>query len=206
MYKATKIKTILFLAGLITFLLLLSSAAYAQDLKIKKIKSDIFSLTYSESYQQPLELSYTVQCPRGTASRKGLDFYTCDSVITSDNQDYINNIFDKGHLAPAAAFNCDRETLKKTFTYLNCALQHQSLNRGPWKELERFERNLAKVYGKVAVTINVHFEDKPQNWLPTEALVPVGFTKTIWCDENKFTFYFPNLDVKGQDWITFRTN
>lgn len=206
MCKAIKFKTILFVVGLVTFLLLLSSAVYAQDLKIKKIESDIFSLTYSENYQQPLELSYTVQCPTGTASRKGLDFYTCDSVITSDNQDYVNNIYDKGHLAPAAAFNCDRETLKKTFTYLNCALQHQSLNRGPWKELERFERDLAKVYAFISITIICHFEDKPQNWLPTGALVPVGFTKIIWCDGEKFEFYFPNADVAGQDWITFQTD
>ena len=206
MCKAIKFKTILFVVGLVTFLLLLSSAVYAQDLKIKKIESDIFSLTYSENYQQPLELSYTVQCPTGTASRKGLDFYTCDSVITSDNQDYVNNIYDKGHLAPAAAFNCDRETLKKTFTYLNCALQHQSLNRGPWKELERFERDLAKVYAFISITIICRFEDKPQNWLPTGALVPVGFTKIIWCDGEKFEFYFPNADVAGQDWITFQTN
>ncbi len=206
MYKTIKTKTVLFILGLITFLLLLASTTYAQDLQLRNIHSDIFTVTYSEKYQQPLELSYTVECPRGTASRKGLDFYTCDSIETSDNQDYAKNIFDKGHLAPAAAFNCDRETLKKTFTYLNCALQHQSLNRGPWKELERFERNLAKVYGNVTVTINLHFEDKPQNWLPTGALVPVGFTKTIWCDENKFTFYFPNQDVKGLDWILFKTN
>ena len=206
MYKTTKAKAILFIVGLTAFLLLLTSTAYAQDLQLKNINSDIFTAVYSEKYQQPLELSYTVECPRGKTSRKGLDFYTCDSIETSDNQDYVNNIFDKGHLAPAAAFNCDRETLKKTFTYLNCALQHQSLNRGPWKELERFERNLAKVYGSVTVTINVHFEDKPQNWLPTGALVPVGFTKTIWCDENKFTFYFPNQDVKGSDWVLFKTN
>ena len=206
MYKTLKAKTVLFILGLITFLLLLASTTYAQDLQLKNIHSDIFTATYSEKYQQPLELSYIVQCPTGTASRKGLDFYTCDSVTTSDNQDYVNNIYDKGHLAPAAAFNCDRETLKKTFTYLNCALQHQSLNRGPWKELERFERDLAKVYRSVTVTINVHFEDKPQNWLPTGALVPVGFTKTIWCGENEFTCYFPNRDVRGSDWVLFKTD
>ena len=60
-----------------------------------------------------------------------------DSQPILVNDDYVNNVWDKGHLAPAAAFNCDRETIKKTFSYLNCALQHEGLNRGPWKELER---------------------------------------------------------------------
>ena len=171
---------------------------------VKKIKTDIFAVTYSEIYQQPLEVSYVVECPTGSASRKGMDFKPYPGVITSDNDDYKNNIWDKGHLAPAADFNCTDSMLRGTFSYLNCALQHEGLNRGPWKELERFERNLAKVYAFVSVTITCHFEDKPQNWLKTGALVPVGFTKIIWCDGEKFEFYFPNADVAGQDWITFK--
>ena len=47
------------------------------------------------------------------------------------------------HLAPASAFSCDKETLRSTFTYLNSALQHQSLNRGVWNRLEAFERAIA---------------------------------------------------------------
>lgn len=186
-------------------LILLTSLTVPKETppRIQVIKSDIFTVTYSEAYQQPLELSYQVQCPTGNASRRNMNFYTCDSVITSDDEDYAANIYDKGHLAPAAAFNCDKETLKKTFSYLNCALQHEGLNRGPWKELERFERNLAKVYTFVSVTITCHFEDKPENWLKTGALVPVGFTKIIWCDGEKFELYFPNQDLAGRDWSVF---
>ena len=172
----------------------------------KTIKTDIYTVVYSEYYEQPLKLTYIVQCPTGDASRSGLDFYTNDSVKTSNVHDYRNNEWDRGHLAPAAAFNCDRETLKKTFSYLNCALQHEGLNRGPWKELERFERDLAKVYAFVTVEIKVHFEDNPKYWLKTGALVPVGFSKTIICDGEWFEFYFPNKDVAGHDWSEFKTN
>jgi len=127
-------------------------------------------------------------------------------VITSDDADYVDNVWDKGHLAPAADFNCSEDMLKGTFTYLNCALQHEGLNRGPWKELERFERDLAKVYAFVTVEIKVHFEDNPKYWLKTGALVPVGFSKTIICDGEWFEFYFPNKDVAGHDWSEFKTN
>ena len=68
------------------------------------VKTDIFTVNYSETYQQPLSVEYTVLCPNGTASRKGMDFYTNDSIVTSDNSDYENNVYDKGHMAPAAAF------------------------------------------------------------------------------------------------------
>jgi DNA/RNA endonuclease G (NUC1) len=167
------------------------------------IDTDIFSVRYSSQLEQPLFISYTVLCPNGDASRSGLDFRLYEGVHTSDNDDYKNNEWDKGHLAPAAAFNCDRDMLKQTFTYINCSLQHEGLNRGPWKELEEFERNLAKVYDEVYVTILCHFSENSL-LLPTGATVPDGFTKTITWGGKEECFYFPNQDVSGTDWIEFR--
>ena len=173
---------------------------------VKTITTDIFTVEYSEVYQQPLNISYKVECTGGDVSRLGMSFKTYPGVITSDDADYVDNVWDKGHLAPAADFNCSEDMLKGTFTYLNCALQHEGLNRGPWKELERFERDLAKIYAFVTVEIKVHFEDNPKYWLKTGALVPVGFSKTIICDGEWFEFYFPNKDVAGHDWSEFKTN
>lgn len=82
-----------------------------------KVDAGIYEVVYSEIYQQPLKVTYEVLCPSGTASRKGMDFYTNDSIITSDNLDYVNNVWDKGHMAPAAAFTCDIPTLKKHFLF-----------------------------------------------------------------------------------------
>jgi DNA/RNA endonuclease G (NUC1) len=144
----------------------------------KTIKTDIFTVVYSEDYEQPLQVNYRVFCPSGDADRGGMDFHKVEGVKTSDNYDYIGNPYDKGHLAPAGAFRCDKETLRKTFSYLNCALQHMGLNRGPWKELERFERNLAKVYENIDVVIYVHFENEPE-YVKGGALIPSGFTKVI---------------------------
>lgn len=175
-----------------------STSALAQ---IKEITTDIFTVIYNEDLEQPVKLTYTVQCPLGDASRSGMDFYIVDSIQTSDNEDYVNNIWDKGHLAPAASFNCDKETLKKTFSYLNCALQHEGLNRGPWKELERFERDLAKFY-EVKVEIFVIF-DEPLQRVPGGAAIPTKFIKNLCFDDRIIQFEFPNLDVAGQDWSNF---
>ena len=169
--------------------------------QVKTIVTDIFTVEYSEHLQQPLKVEYTVKCPNGSAQRRGLDFYKEENISTSDNEDYKNNEWDRGHLAPAAAFNCDRETLRKTFTYLNCALQHEGLNRGPWKELERFERDLAKIF-KVRVVIEVIFTPEPYR-VPNGAAIPIGFSKTIFFDDKQYKFYFPNTDVAGQDWFDF---
>ena len=84
-------------------------------------------------------------------------------------------------------------------------LQHEGLNRGPWKELEGFERNLAKIFPNVYVIIDVVF-DGDSEVLPTGAVIPTGFKKTILFDNKCFYFYFPNEDVSGIDWINFRIN
>lgn len=167
----------------------------------KTVVTDIFTVIYSEDYQQPIKLKYTVQCPLGDAKRGGIGWREELNIVTSNNKDYENNVWDRGHLAPAAAFNCDRETLKETFTYLNCALQHEGLNRGPWKELERFERDLAK-FSEVVVIVEVDFDEQPLR-VPAGAAIPRGFFKTIHFKGNTWKFYFPNVDVAGEDWYNF---
>lgn len=163
------------------------------------ITTDIFTVQYDQEKEQPVWVEYTVQCPKGDTSRQGMDFYTDKEIHTSDNDDYKNNIWDKGHLAPAASFNCDKETLYKTFTYLNSALQHQGLNRGVWKELEGFERNLANFY-EVKVRVEVYFSNQK---VPGGATIPSGFRKILEFGGKKYIFKFPNKDTKGTKWVDY---
>jgi len=186
---------------LLPFLLLVGSHTLSGQ-ELKTIKTEIFEVEYSEELEQPIKLTYVVQCPMGDASRSGLDFRKVEGYHTSDNEDYKDNVWDKGHLAPAAAFNCDREMVKATFSYLNCALQHEGLNRGPWKELERFERDLAKIYPEVSVLIIVNFDETPER-VPGGAAIPTSFTKEITFGERTIKFLFPNQDVAGEDWFNF---
>ena len=174
-------------------LLLLPNLVLGQKLRESvKIKTPIYEVVYNEKLEQPTKIQYTVQCPNGTASRAGMDFYTNDSIKTSDADDYVNNVYDKGHLAPAADFNCTKEILYQTFSYLNCALQNQYLNRGVWRMLEEHERELARTEN-VTVTITLVF-DKNSIVLPTGATVPNGFYKTIYSEKTKKTikYYFAN--------------
>ena len=155
-----------------------------------KIKTNQFDITYSQHFEQPLIVEYDVACTETKFSRKGLDFYVCDSIHTSDNGDYANNEWDKGHMAPAADFACDEALLKGTFTYLNCTLQQEKLNRGVWRLLEAHERDLA-IKGKTHVKIQCHFSTKSKN-LPSGSTIPDGYTKTITCGSIKEVYYFPN--------------
>lgn len=162
------------------------------------INNSFYTITYSQNFEQPLEISYTVKCNRNSKnyySRKGLNFYEPIDIHTSDDLDYYNNAWDKGHMVPAAAFNCDLNGLKSTFSYVNCALQHKDLNRGPWKELEAYEKELAI---NNIVTINIFVDFSQSSRLSTGAMIPTGFSKIITLNGKKFkAYYFPNQSING---------
>lgn len=166
------------------------------------IVNDIFMVKYSEKLEQPIYIYYVVKCNNGDISRSGMDFRLHDGIHTSDDSDYKNNIWDKGHLAPAASFNCNEDYLRMTFDYINCSLQHQTLNRGAWKDLERFERDIAKFYEVVEVEIKCHFSTNSLV-LESGATVPDGYTKIIRWDNKEECFYFPNDDTNGKKWFDF---
>jgi len=186
---------------LILILLFSVQLILAQDL----IQRDIFEVCYSTKKQQPLWLVYEVECPGGGFSRKGLNFKkdTQFAGITSNNADYYKNVWDKGHIAPAADFNCSYEKLKATFNFLNCALQHEKLNRGPWKNLEKFERKLSETHS-VSVRVVLEF-DEQSLLLATGALVPSYFVKILSFDHQLQVFRFPNNSsvqhTKWQDYL-----
>jgi endonuclease G len=184
-------------------LLLITQQAVAQRAKVA-FKNELFTGVYSEVYEQPLSITYKVLCPSGAASREGMDFYVNDSIKTSDDLDYANNEYDKGHLAPAADFNCDKKMLFKTFSYLNCALQQENLNRGVWRFLELHERELAKSGAVVVVSIDLAFSANSKK-LSTGATVPDGFTKTITVNGKVIEkYYFPNVaPVKGKKYLDY---
>jgi len=155
------------------------------------VKTDIYEVMYSETLEQPLWVKYQVKCVDGTASRKGMDFYTDKTIHTSDAKDYAFNVYDKGHCAPAADFNCNREMLFKTFSYLNCTLQNDKLNRVHWRLLEDYERLLAYSEGPVNVEIKIVFDKNPRR-VPAGAAIPTAFYKIIKTKNKTLKFFFYN--------------
>ena len=179
------------------FLITINLSIYSQNI----IEKDIFTVNYSESFEQPLWLEYTIICVDGEFKRGNRRFRTEKGVHTSDHADYKHNVWDKGHLAPAATFNCSKEMLDKTFSFLNCALQHEKLNRGPWKQLEQFERNLSEFYN-VRVRIDLIFDNESVK-LNSGATVASFFVKTIYFNNETIVVKFPNTDVSLKKWSEF---
>ena len=197
---------------LVGICIIFSTLSFAQqdELSVVEIKTDIYEISYSQTYQQPLIIDYTVICDATARSypRDGISFKKYPGLKTSSSSDYSDNIWDKGHMAPANTFGCKKEWLETTFSYANCALQHQTLNRGAWAALERFERDLASLYMDVEVNIMLYFSDK---WTTNEdpARIPANFIKTLtWTEDNGKTrsiaFDFPNESTRGKSFWAFK--
>lgn len=157
------------------------------------VETSIFKVWYNENYEQPTKLIY-VSSNRVTKVNRGtMDFWKPVGIHTSDSEDYLRNDYDKGHLAPAATFSDNMENLKATFSYLNCSLQNQYLNRGEWRLLEEQERIWDD---KENLTVEIILEfDKNHIVLPTGGHVPTGFHKHIIWDKSgkKECYYFKNV-------------
>ena len=157
------------------------------------VTTNIFEISYNEIFEQPNWVKYTVKDIVKNADRDGMNFYTVDSIYTSDDNDYYSNRWDRGHMAPAGSFNDSYENLYSTFTYLNVALQYDDLKRGAWVELEEQVRKWADEFGDIGVEIYLEF-DSNHIILDTGAHVPSAFYKYVnFPDESKKCYYFPNI-------------
>jgi endonuclease G len=182
--------------------LLLPISLFAQLRDSVYYTNPYFIINYSETLEGPRSVRYTVACPTGTASRAGMDFYTEKGIKTSDSKDYEANEWDKGHMAPAASFNCNRDMLYSTFAYVNSSLQQYSLNRGAWKKLEVRERELAAT-GDVKVFIRVEYGNTP-NRVPSNAAIPVGYYKELKVGNKRECYYFKNVAPATSDLEAFK--
>jgi DNA/RNA endonuclease G (NUC1) len=182
------------LLSLILSVVILSANAQTKLRDSVKVTNNVFSVIYSEKLEQPIWLKYRSTNRPTNVNRGSMDFHTEKDIKTSDGEDYRSNIYDKGHIAPAATFSDDMENLKQTFSYLNSALQDQYLNRGEWRLLEEQERKWDDSES-LTVIVKVFF-DKTSKKLPTGATVPSYFQKHIFFEKQKKWKCFVFLNEK----------
>ena len=169
------------------------------------VTTNIFEISYNEIFEQPNWVKYTVRDIVKNADRDGMNFYTVDSIYTSDDNDYFSNRWDRGHMTPAGSFNDSYENLYSTFTYLNVALQYDDLNRGAWVALEEQVRKWADEFGDIGVEIYLEF-DSNHIILDTGAHVPSAFYKYVnFPDESKKCYYFPNISP-NKSWSEYEVD
>ncbi|MDA9107309.1 DNA/RNA non-specific endonuclease [Flavobacteriaceae bacterium] len=157
------------------------------------IKNDVYEVMYSETFQQPIKISYEypelafakayfiesivvlneVGYPDPFKEIK--EWKVPTNIITSDNDDYTLP-YHRGHIVPAKSFEYS-EHQKFIYSYLNCAIMHKDLNQGVWYALENRERKLKEKYN-VKVQVELFFADT-SNTVDAGATIPSSFRKII---------------------------
>ncbi len=157
-----------------------------------RVTNRVFDVVYSEKLEQPKWLIYRSTNRITSVNRGSMDFYIEPNIKTSDATDYYANEWDKGHLAPAATFSDSLNLLKQTFSYLNCMLQQQDLNRGEWRILEEHER-IWDNDETLTIKIELIF-DATSKKLASGATIPSYIYKHIYFEKQKRwrCFKFPN--------------
>ena len=166
------------------------------------IDKGIFKISYNEVYEQPNWIEYSVSNRPKNVDRVNKDFYLESGVKTSDNDDYYKNEWDKGHLAPAATFSDSEDNLNKTFSFINCAMQIDDLNRGEWAQLEQQIRDWSASLGSIKVRIELVF-DSGHEVRSTGVHIPTGFWKKLtYPNGEKECYYFPNAPT-NKNWDNY---
>ena len=139
-----------------------------------------YTIVYDECKEQPIKASYTIFPNKEkvlTRKKDGGRFFTEDYIWTSDNRDYRNNKYDRGHLLASSARRYDRKLYRATFSFINVALQVDQLNRGVWRDLEVEVQQLSDSLDiEIPVEIEVLFSENSER-LKTGAIVPDAFKK-----------------------------
>ncbi len=123
--------------------------------------------------------------------------------------DYRNTCFDRGHQSPAADRSNSVEDNEATFLMSNMAPQTGFLNRGMWKNLEDFSRELVETHKyKLQIFAGGILEDGREGIGPNKDIqVPTSFYKVIAIYEDRddkapisyIAVIMPNVTAGGLD-------
>ena len=133
---------------------------------------------------------------------------TIPTRYRAELSDYRRSGYDRGHLAPYAAMDFNKESAKQSFLLSNMAPQKPGLNRQGWARLERDVRIWAKSFGEVYVVTGVIYKNhKPHKFIGRDHVaVPDYFYKIIYAPKQhkSIAFVMPNTRIAKSKVANYR--
>ncbi len=138
-----------------------------------------------------------------------------EKVTTSD---YTNSGYDRGHMAPSADRTANVEDNSATFLMTNIVPQTAKNNRGVWKDLEEYCRDLVEEGKELYITAGVYgqqkkFGDDPKITAPSsvwKVIVvmdkPVRSLRAVSKDTQVIAVDIGNRSNLSSDWRKYRVS
>ena len=108
--------------------------------------------------------------------------------------DYTNSGYDRGHLAPDAAFDWSKESLNAVYTLANIIPQAPQINRNSWAKLEKYSRDKAVALGSLNVINVVKYGQRSRRMGKNKMAISKGYYKALYNKDENYQecFYYEN--------------
>lgn len=168
----------------------LSSFLFSQGLPQKVdddnqiIKHNGYIVSYNETFEQANWVYYVLKPSDlvGPAVKRPNDFRIDNLVKTGSAElsDYKYSGYDRGHLKPAGDEPCDSIQMSETFLLSNVSPMDASFNRGAWKRLENYVRDLALQSDSIVVIVGGVLKVNSKTIGYNKVCVPTHFFKVLY--------------------------
>jgi endonuclease G len=124
-------------------------------------------------------------------------FYVEKELKSKDrisSTDYTNSGYDKGHMAPDAAFDWSEESLEAVYTLANIIPQAPQVNRRSWAKLERYVRTKAEELGELNIVNVVKYGQRSSRMGKNRMAISKGYYKILYNEDENYEecFYYNN--------------
>ena len=125
-----------------------------------------------------------------------------DKQYRVSTTDYTNSGYDRGHLAPDAAFDWSDESLHAVYTLANIIPQAPQVNRNMWSQVEKYSRDKAVELGEIEVINVVKYGKEYKRIGKNQMAVSLGYYKVLYNKEEEYKecfYYSNNLNITSRD-------
>jgi endonuclease G len=153
------------------------------DYKLKASKSVAYSL-YGDLMNDP-----NIEKRPSFYKEKALD-----KKYQISTTDYTNSGYDRGHLAPDAAFDWSQESLDAVYTLANIIPQAPQVNRNMWSKVEKYSRDKAVELGTLNVINVIKYGQRSRRMGKNKMAISKGYYKVLYNNSEKYEecFYYDN--------------
>jgi endonuclease G len=184
------------------------------SIELRKLCRKEYSVLYSDHCKIPYVVAEHLKSSEiGGTGQRQKSFKEDEEIpdlfraTLSDYSGRRQKKIDIGHMAPAANFTTDKETMEESFLLSNTVPQYEKMNRGVWKMLEMRVRALSQKYGEVYVLTGVLVEPY-KHTIGSGVCIPTHMYKVIYVPKLNETvsYLIPNKNdlgkVRFQDYVT----
>ena len=163
------------------------------------IDKEFLEICYSYDYKAAKSVAYRLDgdLVNETNIKERPRFYeeeTVEKTQRAKYSDYINSGYDRGHLAPDAAFDWSRESLETTYSLANIIPQVPEVNQDMWVKVEKYARDKAVELGAVNILNIVKYNTTPNRIGRSGIAVSKGFYKVLYNNDESYKecYYYDN--------------